>query len=110
MAIELFRSTRAAYDASQTTAETGTVMVIESEKVIGISWTWPIAITEEPGKLHVVDPTGKVADLLHDAQISWADLKEAFNEATRRQYPIAAWLKVVVNAREWTAPDVNEEN
>ncbi|MEU1552207.1 hypothetical protein ABZ517_05720 [Streptomyces scabiei] len=50
-----FDSTTEAYNATQCNEEIrdGDVLVIESERVIGISWTWPFALTERFGELHV---------------------------------------------------------
>lgn len=50
-----FPSTRNAYDACQTSEDIrdGDVLVIEDEKVVGIAWTWPFALTESFGELHV---------------------------------------------------------
>lgn len=47
-------TTGRAYDACQTCEEisNGDLLLIPGERVIGIAWTWPIALTEEPGKLH----------------------------------------------------------
>ena len=50
-----FPSTSNAYDACQTAEDIsdGDVLVIEAEKVVGIAWTWPFALTESFGELHV---------------------------------------------------------
>ena len=58
--IHYFTSSREAYDATmcgehfETDAEikTGDILVIESEGVIGVADTWPIALTPECGSLH----------------------------------------------------------
>lgn len=49
-----FESTGAAYDATQTDERInkGDVLVIDSEQVVGIADTWPIAVTIQAGKLH----------------------------------------------------------
>jgi hypothetical protein len=54
MRAHLFESTGEAYDATQCDddVKTGDVLIIASEKVIGIAYTWPIAVTKEHGKLH----------------------------------------------------------
>lgn len=50
-----FDDTTEAYNATQCNEEMrdGDVLVIEPEKVIGIAWTWPFALTERFGELHV---------------------------------------------------------
>lgn len=61
--IHEFTSTREAYDASQCYVPTGDVLYVPSEGVVGVSYTWPFAITKEQGDLHgvvcveVADPT-----------------------------------------------------
>ncbi|WP_051382437.1 hypothetical protein [Bradyrhizobium sp. Tv2a-2] len=62
MSTHTFRTTGDAYDACQTgvhyafdgeyPVETGDILVIESEKVVGIADTWPVAVTKERGHLH----------------------------------------------------------
>lgn len=51
-----FDSTGDAYDACQTDykIKKGDLLVIESEKVIGIAHTWPVAVTSESGALHTL--------------------------------------------------------
>lgn len=104
MSIETFSSTGRAYDASNTVCETGTVIVVESECVIGLAWAWPIAVTKEGGKLHELDwkgDTGIVRKVMVDAQISWSDVREAYTEARRREWPVAEWVEAVAQEREW---------
>ena len=52
--IHYFESTGEAYDACQCdeNIREGDVLVIESEKVVGVAHTWPCAVTCESGKLH----------------------------------------------------------
>lgn len=52
--IHEFTSTREAYDASQWYVPTGDVLYVPSEGVVGVSYTWPFAITDERGDLHGV--------------------------------------------------------
>ena len=49
-----FDSTTEAYDACQCDEEIqdGDTLVIENEKVVGLAWVWPIAISKEKGELH----------------------------------------------------------
>ncbi|RWN60188.1 hypothetical protein [Mesorhizobium sp.] len=54
--VHFFDSTGEAYDATQCdeTIKNGDVLVIESEKVVGLADTWPVAVTEHSGNLHVL--------------------------------------------------------
>ena len=56
--IHHFDSTVRAYDATQSDdkIKKGDVLIIESEKVVGLADTWPIAVTELPGELHDLAP------------------------------------------------------
>lgn len=53
-----FSSTQEAYDACQCddTVKNGDILVIASERVVGIADTWPFAVTEPAGELHQVKP------------------------------------------------------
>ena len=57
MAIFRFESTGEAYDACQCREgiKTGDVLHIPSEKVVGLAWTAPFALTRRSGELHYVD-------------------------------------------------------
>lgn len=52
-----FESTGDAYDRCMTEEDikTGDILIIESEKVVGLAWAWPIAVTKERGELHSHD-------------------------------------------------------
>lgn len=111
----MFESTGEAYDASNTCTETGTVIVVESECVVGLAWAWPIAVTADGGKLHDLAAAPEmsaqeimtiVRRVLADAQISWADLQEAYMTARERGWAIQPWCEIVAREREW---DENEE-
>jgi hypothetical protein len=49
-----FSDTQEAYAASQCYVDTGDVLYVPSENVVGVSYTWPIAITAERGDLHEI--------------------------------------------------------
>ena len=55
--LHAFASTGNAYDACQTdeTIKTGDTLIILDESVIGIAYTWPIAVTAASGALHALD-------------------------------------------------------
>ena len=52
--IHNFETTADAYDATQCDPEVkkGDILIIESERDIGIADTWPVAVTREHGALH----------------------------------------------------------
>jgi len=52
--VHYFESTGEAYDACQCdkAIKTGDVLVIRSERVVGIADTWPMAVTAKHGELH----------------------------------------------------------
>lgn len=52
--IHSFASSGIAYDATQCddAVKTGDILVIESEGVVGVAYTWPFAVTEKHGDLH----------------------------------------------------------
>ena len=54
--IHEFSCTEAAYAASQCYVDTGDVLYVPSENVVGVSYTWPFAITDEWEGLHVLAP------------------------------------------------------
>jgi hypothetical protein len=61
-----FANSGDAYDMTQCDDDlkTGDVLLIPSEKVVGITNTWPLAITKEIGHLHGVQDGYKIEDLL----------------------------------------------
>ena len=56
--IHNFDTTGEAYDACQCDDDinTGDVLVIDNENVVGLAWVWPFALTENSGKLHTLEP------------------------------------------------------
>ena len=56
-----FNSTGDAYDSCQMGAHVdtgkpvlkGDILIIKSERVIGVAYTWPVAVTREHGELHI---------------------------------------------------------
>jgi hypothetical protein len=49
-----FETTAAAYDACQcdSSLKDGDILIIQSERVVGVVDTWPMAVTVDHGKLH----------------------------------------------------------
>jgi len=56
--IHWFADTGEAYDATQCdeSVHQGDILVIPSEQVVGVAYTWPIAVTFEHGNLHTLLP------------------------------------------------------
>jgi hypothetical protein len=80
-----FESSAEAYDACQTgEAPTGTILVIPSEGVVGISDTWPVAVTNNTGKLHGLRLGIDVGSVLAKRGISIDTTKRALEMA--KQY------------------------
>ena len=96
-----FPSSGNAYDACNSREEmhTGRIFTVESEKIVGISWAWPIAITKENGHIHSVSSDPRTwmmkADLsdgskqvLEEPEIA-ASVKEAIKLAQSKGWPVA---------------------
>lgn len=56
--IYAFETSGDAYDATQTDERiaNGDILLILTEKIVGIAYTWPYAITANCGRLHAIDP------------------------------------------------------
>jgi hypothetical protein len=88
-----FRSTGEAYDASNCGLEIGTIIHIPRERVVGLSWAWPIAVTEEKGNLHGVNP-GAIGQILADMGVSRETARRAVELARSKGYQIDAdWAR-----------------
>lgn len=63
--IHSFPSTGDAYDATQCDpcVKTGDLLVITSEQVVGIAYTWPVAVTKRHGALHYLSENSSFKDL-----------------------------------------------
>jgi hypothetical protein len=61
-----------AYDATQCCEDiaNGDSLLVLAEGVVGLAWTWPVAVTVNAGHLHSVAP-GKAASIAADA--GWSD-------------------------------------
>jgi len=91
MTIHKFDSTGDAYDATQCddNVKNGDILVIDSERVVGLAHTWPVAITEAYGKLHKIND-GKVLHVCMDCDITLDQLQAAIAEARRLGYLLRA--------------------
>lgn len=52
--VHQFPDSGEAYDATQCDddIQDRDIIVVESERIVGVVWTWPFAVTKEQGKLH----------------------------------------------------------
>ena len=69
----IFSNTGEAYDATQCSdlVRTGDLLLIPSERVVGVAYTWPFAVTVERGALHGTI-TGSLQGIRHSfAQEEW---------------------------------------
>jgi hypothetical protein len=91
-----FDSTSDAYDAVQCdeTIRNGDVLVIENERVIGLAWTWPVAVTVEHGALHTVNGNG--VSVIKDATWTVEQIKAAIAAADERGLKVADWAREAV--------------
>ena len=80
-----FATTGNAYDATQCdeAIATGDTLVILAEGVVGLAWTWPIAVTAAHGALHRVkeEPFGSLRELATTFKMSEADVDHAVTVA-----------------------------
>jgi hypothetical protein len=82
-----FRSSGAAYDACQYREDLekpGELLHVPGERVVGLSWTWPIAVTEAAGELHQLNPGATIPE-----ELPAAGCRAAAHFAHQRGYPLA---------------------
>lgn len=97
MAIHEFDTTGEAYDDCQTCLENGETLVIASEQVVGISCTWPIAVTVQTGDLHSASPNASIPRLLENAGITAEHVRVAAQEALTRGFKVAPWAELLAH-------------
>ena len=89
-----FDSSGQAYDRCQcdSSISDGDILLISSECVVGVAWTWPTAVTQVFGELHSLSGTGN----------PWADHEK---ENTFRE----GWSHALALAREkgWDTASYN---
>lgn len=88
--IHHYETTVAAYAATQSddNIKKGDVLIIESEKVVGLADTWPVAVTEWPGELHDLAP----GYTLEKMGFSGKSIALARNEASKLGFRLAGEL------------------
>lgn len=91
--VHYFDSTAEAYDAVQVgEVERGHTLVIESERVVGLAWTWPIAVTPEVGGLHHINEEEVYpSDIMAEARITPEQIKLAAEQARERGFGVREW-------------------
>lgn len=88
----LFATTKEAYDATQTgEAPLGSVLLIPSEGVVGLAWTWPVAVTVASGELHQVADVFQADNIIAEAAWGKAQLETARDFALIGHMPLADW-------------------
>jgi hypothetical protein len=89
-----------AYDACNTgQCHRGDVLVIESEGIVGIADTWPIAVTEQQGEFHSIEP-GFHGSVLGSRGITNVTIDLAIERANELGYKLADWVGDMLANRE----------
>ncbi len=72
-ATHFFDSSSEAYDACMCSPKVkrGDIIIVPSEKVVGVSDTWPVAITPETGELHSKADDWSWEKLFSDADVGF---------------------------------------
>jgi len=88
-----FIDTGTAYDACQCDPllHDGDTLLITNEKVVGIVWTWPVAVTKHLGHLHGISFDPKMVQ--KDAGWTDAQVLQAIGVARERGYELAEWTR-----------------
>lgn len=88
MKIHKFESSMDAYDACQCDPNitNGDTLVIEDEKIVALAWTWPVAVTEEHGQLHIIAEEGNLDSLMKDAEWTEDQVRDAIWHAVSNDW------------------------
>lgn len=86
----VFDTSGDAYDACQCDEGivNGDLLDITSEPIVGLAWTWPVAVTETAGVLHSIEP-GFLDEIREKAKWSDDQIIAAIAHARARELPIA---------------------
>lgn len=92
--VRVFASSGAAYDACQTdaTLRSGTVLLVPTEQIVAIAWTWPVAVTRNDGELHRLEDDGRTANLREKAPDVFAAIPSAGNLALSLGWDLASFV------------------
>lgn len=88
-----FSSTGDAYDATQCDDDvlTGHTLLVLQEGVVGLSWTWPVAVTVISGNLHQMGDNP--ATVITDAGWETSQIQHAVAVADEHNLPVAEWAR-----------------
>lgn len=97
----IFASTGDAYDQTQCNPaiRAGDILFIASEQVVGLSWTWPVAVTALAGDLHeMAEAESAAADVIRSAGWSPEQIRAAVELADAQGFTVADWARAAVGA------------
>lgn len=96
----LFDTTADAYDDSQCheAIQNGDVLLIPSERVVGLANTWPVAITVESGELHSLSQPEDWASVVKDSRWSVEQIRAAVALAEKHHFPVADWARMAATS------------
>ena len=107
--LHTFGSTGDAYDQTQCNPalRAGDTLLIPSEQVVGLAWTWPIAVTVQAGNLHeMAEAESAVAEVLCSTGWSPEQIRAAVAEAEKLGFAVAKWARTAADsAVASAAPD-----
>ncbi|MEA8592241.1 hypothetical protein PZT57_26705 [Pseudomonas aeruginosa] len=88
-----FDSTGDAYDATQCDDDVldGHALLVLEEGVVGLSWTWPVAVTIASGELHEMGEAP--AKVIADAGWTTPQIQHAVALADKHNFPVADWAR-----------------
>jgi hypothetical protein len=91
-----FESSGDAYDATQCddSIKCGDPLIVRAEAIVGLAWTWPVAVTESSGELHsIVSDPAYIAAVIADAGWTPAQISDAVSKADELGFPVADWAR-----------------
>lgn len=91
-----FESSGDAYDATQCdeSIKCGDAFVVQSEGIVGLAWTWPVAVTVSSGELHsIVSDAEATAAVIADAGWTKAQVRTAVDAANGLGFAVTDWAR-----------------
>ena len=106
--VRIFPSSGAAYDACNCdeTMTAGTIFMVPSERIVAVSWAWPVAVTREAGHLHSLegDPRSARLDPKVEAAVpAAAALAVSLGFALSSFASMMAYQNGGISERDWMA-------
>lgn len=87
-----YDSTGEAYDDTQSNENIrngdGTILHCARERVVGLSWTWPVAVTVAYGALHTPSACGDLTTLKAEMKLTDAHVAQALALCDLLGYPV----------------------